>query len=300
MSHTIQKHQVHNCNKNKLITDTFNGEIFCANCGTVIEDKLDNHNEMPLHSLQDFMSKSQVGPKQSLSMHDQGMSSVIGKDADATGKPLSSFNRSRFNRLRMLDSRSKTKKSSERTLVKSLTFLNGLKGKLGISDNTVEATSSLFRRAQKRQLIRGRNSNDLMAASLYVSCRENRTPRSLDEISKTGNLRKKYLQKSVRVLIEEFDLKPPQYAISSFVTKISNDLGISGKTKRYALKILSDAEECGSAAGKNPIGQAATSLYLASMLMGDNVSQSKFSRISGVSIVTIRNRKNTIQKALNL
>ena len=169
----LQKYQVHNCDESKLITDTINGEIFCANCGTVIEEKLDNHNEMPLHSLQDFMSKSQVGPKQSLSMYDKGMSSVIGKDKDATGKPLSSFNKSRFNRLRILDSRSKTKKSSERTLVKSLTFLNGLKGKLGISENTVEATSSLFRRAQKHQLIRGRSSNDLMAASLYVSCRAN-------------------------------------------------------------------------------------------------------------------------------
>jgi len=296
----LQNYQVHNCNESKLITDTFNGEIFCSNCGTVIEEKLDNRNEILLHSLEDFMSKSQVGPKQSLSMYDKGMSSVIGNDKDSTGKPLSSSNKSRFNRLRILDSRSKTKKSSERTLVKSLTFLNGLKGKLGISDNTVEATSSLFRRAQKHQLIRGRSSNDLMAAALYVSCRENMTPRSLEEISETGNLRKKYLQKSVRILIKEFSLKPPQYALSSFVTKLSNDLGISEKTKRYALKILSDVEKYGSSAGKNPIGQAAASLYLASMLMGDRISQSKFSKITGVSTVTLRNRKNTMQKILNL
>ena len=238
----LQKYQSHNCNESNLITDSFNGEIFCANCGTVIEEKLDNHNEMPLHNLEDFMSKSQVGPKQSLSMYDKGMSSIIGKNKDSTGKPLSSFNKSKFNRLRILDSRSKTKKSSQRTLVKSLTFLNGLKEKLGISENTIEATCSLFRRAQKHQLFRGRNSNNLMAASLYVSCRETMTPRSLEDISETGNITKKHLQKSVRVLIEEFSLKPPQYNISSFLTKLSNDLGISEKTKRYALKILSDIE----------------------------------------------------------
>jgi transcription initiation factor TFIIB len=265
-----------------------------------VEEKLDNHNEMSLHSLEDFMSKSQVGPKQSLSMFDQGMSSVIGKDKDSTGKPLTSFNKSRFSRLRTLDNRSKTKKSSDRTLVTSLTFLNGLKEKLGISDNTVEATSSLFRRAQKHQLIRGRTSKDLMAAALYVSCRQTMTPRSLEDISETADITKKHLQKSVRVLIHEFGLVLPQYSTSSFLTKISNDLGISEKTKRYALKILSDVEKCGSAAGKNPIGQAAASLYLASMLMGDSISQSKFSKISGVSTVTLRNRKNTIQKILGL
>ncbi len=296
----LQKYQIHSCNESKLITDTINGEIFCANCGTVIEEKLDNHNEIPLHSLEDFMSKGQVGPKQSLSMYDRGMSSVIGKDKDATGKSLSSFNKSRFNRLRILDSRSKTKKSSERILVKSLTFLNGLKGKLGISENTVEVTSSLFRRAQKHQLIRGRSSNDLMAAALYVSCRQTMIPRSLEDISETANISKKHLQKSVRVLIEEFGLVLPQYNISSFLTKLSNELGISEKTKRYALNILSDIEKYGSTAGKNPIGQAAASLYLASMLMGDNISQSKFSEFSGVSTVTLRNRKNTIQKLLKL
>jgi len=296
----LQKYQVHSCNESKLITDTINGEIFCANCGTVTEENLDNHNEMTLHSLEDFMSKSQVGPKQSLSMYDKGMSSIIGKDKDSTGKPLSSFNKSRFSRLRILDSRSKTKKSSERTLVKSLTFLNGLKEKLGISENTVEGTSSLFRRAQKHQLTRGRSSNDLMAASLYVSCRQTMTPRSLEDISETANITKKHLQKSVRVLIEEFGLVLPQYNISSFLTKLSNDLNISEKTKRFALKILSDVEKCGSAAGKNPIGQAAASLYLASMLMGDNISQSKFCEFSGVSTVTLRNRKNTIQKLLEL
>ena len=296
----LQNYQIHNCNDNKLITDTFNGEIFCANCGTVIEEKLDNHNDMPLQSLEDFMSKSHVGSKQSLSIYDKGMSSIIGKDKDATGKPLTSFNKSRFNRLRILDSRSKTKKSSERSLVKSLTFLNGLKGKLGISDNTVEATSSLFRRAQKHQLIRGRSSNVLMAASLYVSCRQTSTPRSLEDISETANITKKHLQKSVRILIEEFGLVLPQYNISSFLTKLSNDLGISEKTKRYALKILSDVEKCGSSAGKNPIGQAAASLYLASMLMGEDISQNKFCKFSGVSTVTLRNRKNTIQKLLEL
>lgn len=296
----LQKYQFHNCNEINLITDIVNGEIFCASCGTVIEEKVDNHNEMPLHNMEDFMSKSQVGPKQSLSMYDKGMSSVIGKDKDATGKPLTSFNKSRFNRLRMLDSRSKTRKSSQRTLITSLTFLNGLKEKLGISDNTIEVTCSLFRRAQKHQLIRGRSSNHLMAASLYVSCRQTMTVRSLEEISETGNITKKYLQKSVRVLIEEFNLKLPQYSISSFLTKLSNDLGISEKTKRYALRILADVEKCGSSVGKSPIGQAAASLYLASMLMGDNIPQSKFSEISGVSTVTLRNRKNTIQKILEL
>ena len=296
----IQKCQLDNCSRNNLITDIFSGEIFCGDCGTVIEEKLDNNGEMQIHSLEDFMTKSHVGPKQSLSMYDNGMYSVIGKDKDSTGKSLNSINKSRFHRLRVLDNRSKTEKSSQRTLVKSLAFLNGLKEKLGISENTVEVACSLFRRIQKHQLIKGRTSNSLMAASLYVSCRQTMTPRSLEDISQIGNIHKKSLQKAVRILIDEFGLNLPQYNTSSFLSKLSSDMGISEKTKRYALKILTDVEKAGATAGKNPIGQAAASLYLASMLMGDRINQRKFCEISGVSTVTLRNRKNTIQKLLDL
>lgn len=295
-----QKCQLDSCIGNNLITDSFNGEIFCGDCGTVIEEKLDNNNETQIHSLEDFMTKSQVGSKQSLSMYDKGMYSNIGKDRDATGKPLNSANKSQFNRLRVLDNRSKLRKSTQRTLVKSLTFLNGLKEKLGISENTVEVTCSLFRRAQKNRLTKGRTSNALMAASLYISCRQTMTPRSLDDISEIGNIHRKSLQKAVRVLIDEFRLDVPQYNTSSFLSKLSSDMGISEKTKRYALKILADTEKLGATAGKNPIGQAAASLYLAAMIMGDPVNQRKFSEVSGVSTVTLRNRKNTIQKLLDL
>jgi len=296
----LQKCQLDNCSKRNLITDIFSGEIFCGNCGTVIEEKLDNNSDTQIYSLEDFMTKSHVGPKQSLSMYDKGMYSVIGKNTDSTGKSLNTINKSRFNRLRVLDNRSKIKKSSQRTLLKSLTFLNGLKEKLGISDNTVEVACSLFRRAQKHNLTKGRISNSLMAAALYVSCRQTMTPRSLDDISHTGNISKKHLQKDVRILIDEFSLNLPQYNIASFLSKLSSDMGICEKTKRYALKILADVEKLGSSAGKNPIGQAAASLYLASMLMGERVNQRKFCEISGVSTVTLRNRKNTIQKLLDL
>lgn len=296
----LQKCKLDNCVEKNLITDVFNGEIFCGDCGTIIEEKLDNSSDTQTYNLQDFMSQSRTGAKQTLAIHDKGMYSVIGKDKDSTGKPLSATTKNQFRRLRIWDSRSKTRKSSEKTLVKSLNFLNGLKEKLGISDNTVEVTCSLYRKSQNRQLTRGRTANVLMAASLYISCRQTMTPRSLDDIAKQANINKKMLQKSVRVLIAEFELTLPQYNASSFITKLSNDMGICEKTKRYALHILGDLEKKGSTAGKNPMGQAAASLHLASMLMGEKFSQKQFCDASGISSVTLRNRKNTIRKILDL
>ena len=53
-------------------------------------------------------------------------------------------------------------------------------------------------------------------------------------------------------------------------------------------------------AGKNPVAQAAASLYIASILNGEKISQKKFSKESGVSDVTIRNRSNMIKKTLQI
>ena len=296
----IQKCKLDNCSMTRVITDNESGELVCGNCGSVLEEKLDNYNEVQAHSLEEFMSQTRTGPKSSLVMYDKGMYSVIGNDRDSTGKSLSASNKARFRRLRLWDNRSKTKHSSQRTLSKSLIYLNGLKEKLGIPQITVEVAASLYRKAMSHGLTRGRNSNSLMAATLYVSCRQTMTPRSLQDIAKVGNTTKKALQKTVRILIHELGLDVPQYNMSSFITKISNNLGINEKIKRHALNILDQAQVKQITGGKHPIGQAAASLYLAVMLNGVHVSQTQISKISGVTGVTLRTRMKTIQKALGL
>ncbi len=288
-----------NCITTKLITDSENGETVCTSCGSVQEEKLYNQNEVNAYNLEDFMGQTRTGPKNSLTMYDKGMNSVIG-DRDSNGNSLSAFNKSNFRRLRLWDNRSKMRNSSQRTLGSSLIFLNSMKEKLGIHDLVLESTSYLFRKAIDAGLTRGRSANSLMGAALYISCRQTSTPRSLMEIAKVGNITKNSLQKNVRVLIKRLNLSMPQYDTSSFITKMSNNLNLDEKTKRFALRILDDIEKKGLSEGKHPIGQATASLYLATMLNGKSISQREFAQMSGISSVTIRNRLKTIRKALSL
>jgi len=295
----ISKCKLENCVITKAITDNENGELICVNCGSVLEEKLNNQNEVHVHSLEEFMGQTRTGPKNSLTMYDKGMNSVIG-DKDSNGRSLTAFNKSRFRRLRLWDKRSKMKNSPQRTLNKSLIFLNSMKEKLGIHDLVLESSAYLFRKIMQARLTRGRDANSLMGAALYVSCRQTSTPRSLMDIAKVGNIAKKTLQKDVRTIIRRLDLEMPQYDISSFITRMSNDFNFDEKTKRFALKILKDVEKKGLVEGKHPMGQAVASLYLASILNGYSVSQQEFAKVSGITSVTLRNRVNTIRNALNL
>ncbi len=133
-------------------------------------------------------------------------------------------------------------------------------------------------------------------ASLYVACRETNTPRSLDEIAKEGNIRRRTLSRAVRLLIKSLDLKLEQYDHTAFITKISNSLNLKEKTKREAIEIFQNSKKYGIVTGKNPVAFAAASIYISCLINHEQVTQTTLSDISGISAVTIRNVYFLIRK----
>jgi len=283
------KCQLDTCKTYPIITDSERGEMFCGGCGLVLVQNISDTSHESSYS-QDFIL-SRTGPASSLTMHDKGLSTVIGADRDFSGNALSSKTKYEFNRLRTWDQRSKSRSTA--TLSKAFTLLNGMKTKLGIPDNVVENAAYIYRK-------RGRTMASLVSASLYAACRENNIPRTLDDIANAGNIERRILSRDLRTIIKKLGLKLNQYDISSFVSKISNNMNLKEKTKRDAFDILKRCESEEITAGKHPVAQAAASLYIACIINGEKISQKKFSKESGVSDVTIRNRVVLIKKTLKI
>ena len=57
------------------------------------------------------------------------------------------------------------------------------------------------------------------------------------------------------------------------VARISSKLGIAEKVKRYAVKILKETQERMESAGKDPMGLAATALYISCIKNGVSITQ---------------------------
>lgn len=243
------------------------------------------------------MRTVRTGPATSLSMYDKGLSTVIGTNRDSAGNSLSSRTRSEFNRLRTWDQRSKSRKTT--TLGKAFTLLHGMKTKLSIPDNVIENAAYIYRKAVSAKLTRGRTMTSLIAASLYAACRENNTPRTLNDIAAAGNVERRVLSRDLRTIIKKLELNLNQYDTSSFIVKISNNLNLKEKTKRDAFDILRRCEKKKITAGKHPVAQAAASLYIACVINGEKISQKRFSSESGISDVTIRNRVALIKKTIS-
>ncbi|KRO28986.1 MAG: transcription factor TFIIB [Nitrosopumilus sp. BACL13 MAG-121220-bin23] len=284
-----------NCKKNEMITDAYTGEIACGSCGIVSSDQIvDQGSESVGSNPNDYMNNSRVGAKRSLKMIDMGLSTIIeAKDRDVTGKPLSLENRRMFYRLRMWDRNSRSAASSK-SFQKAFILLDAISSKLGLPESVVEETAYLFRKIAARKILAGRSTSAMLCATIYITCRITDTPRTLQDVVEAGNIKKKVLQRTYRFLAKELDLSPEAYSPSEFVARISKGLTLSQKTQRLAFKILDLCAKKQVSTSKNPMAMAAAAVYLASTITVERVSQLKISKISGISAVTIRERKKEI------
>ena len=95
------------CGEKALITDAETGEIFCGACGFVSPERIESPSPERRSFPDDRSNKERTGVGTSLTIHDQGLSTVINPtNRDATGKPLSSSMKKTLKRLRTWDSRS--------------------------------------------------------------------------------------------------------------------------------------------------------------------------------------------------
>ncbi len=278
------------CGKNNLVTDNESGEVFCAKCGFVINEKVSDSGPERIFS-DNTTNKSRTGDRTSLTRHDRGLSTIINPiNKDSAGNPLSSSMKSTLKRLRVWDSRSLTNNSTDRNLQHALATLLKMKEKLSLSEAIVEKAAYIYRKALEKKLVRGRSISALIAASLYAACRESGTPRTIKEVSDAIDIRRGDLAASYRMLLQELELKMPVVDSVQCIARIASQIGLSEKTKRYAMKILKKAEQDQSSSGKDPMGLAASALYLAGLKLGEKISQKQVAVASGVTEVTIRNR----------
>jgi transcription initiation factor TFIIB len=241
----------------------------------------------------------------SLAIHDMGLATVIGiADRDAGGKKIDAAMHTSMQRLRTWDSRAHVRRS-DKSLIQALNELRILKDKLALPYVVVEKAAYIYRKAHDRKLARGRAVSGLIAASIYIACREMTTPRTLNDIAAASNIKRKHLAKAYRFLVMELDIKVPLADQTKCIAKVANKANLSEKTKRQAISIMDEIKRKDDgdnallySAGKNPMGFAGTILYLSCLKTGENKTQVDIAEAAGVTEVTLRNRSKDLKSKL--
>ena len=279
------------CDSGRQVTDLASGEIICGNCGRVSPDKaMENRAEWRTFDSENN-SRQRVGSPSSLAFHDMGLSTIIGKvNKDSAGHNLAASMNYRMQRLRTWDARTSVQAAGHRSLMQAFSELERLKDKLGLSDAIVQKTAYIYRKAQEKRLARGRSVSSILAAATYIACREMGAARTLRDFTEITNVKRKELSRSYRLLVLKLDIKVPSMDLMKCIVKIANKAKLDEKIQRMAMSTMNDLINKEIAAGKDPMGLAATVLYLSCLTNGEATTQRDIAEAAGVTEVTIRNR----------
>lgn len=288
------------CGKESIINDRSSGEIFCKSCGFVIDEKITDLNH-DLISFDDGKDNRRTGTPISMSVHDFGLSTMIGiLNKDAKGKPISALTSATIKRIRIQDQRSQLHKNIDINYKTAFDILQRIQDKICVSDHVKELAAYIYRKAVEQKITQGRSINAVVAASMYAACRNTQTLRTLRDITEATDIKPKKISQSYRAIVKQLDLKIPVVNQVHCLSKISNNLGVSEKTKYFALEILQKAKDMRILAGRDPVGISAAVLYYACLIKKESFTQTQVAEAARVTVVTVRNRFQEIRMKINL
>jgi len=283
------------CGNTDLYVNEEKGEVICKECGLVIEDKMIDFGQ-EWRDFEGAEDQRRGGAPLTYTQADKGLGTQVVSQADLG--VLKGKERQKFYRLQQWQRRVST--AIERNLRMALTEIKRISSNLNLPNSTEEEASRIYTLAVQKGLVRGRSMEQVVAGTIYITCKRNDSPRTLEEISEVTGLDKKEVAKNSRFVARQLNIKVLPVSPITYIARFASELHISPATQTKAVKLIEKAQKVGLTSGKSPKGIAAASIYVSSLLNAERKTQSKISEISGVTEVTIRNRYKEIVNVLDL
>lgn len=290
------------CNSAETVIDTRKAEVICAKCGCVLDENLvDSGPEWRAFDHEQRDKRARTGAPLTYTISDKGLTTTIDwRNRDSNGRNISDERKAQMYRLRKWNKRMRVANASERNLAFALSELDRQSSRLNIPRSIREDAAVIYRKAARMKIIRGRSIESMVAAAIYMACRRNNIPRTLDEMSDASGVSKKQIGKNYRFLSRKLNIKLRPTSPSDYIPRFATKLELSGEVQAKAIEIVQKAKQCGVINGKGPTGVAATALYISSILLGEKKTQRDIADVSGITEVTIRNRYREIAESVDL
>ena len=279
--------------------DMSRGEVICNSCGLVVEENVpDPGAEWTKRDKGE--DQSRVGAPMTYTLADRGLNTTIDiKDLNsgsASRLGISSQSRREWRRRRIIDERSKTRKSRERNLVKANQFI---RDRSQLPKALQEEVARLYRRLSDKGYVTGRSIAGVSAACTYLVAREENMPRQIPDIAEQFSIEEKELSRLIRQvsrMLNMHSISSPDQYFEPFMSKL--DLPPSMRTQvQHLWSLIKPHEDVWQ--GKKPMGVAAALIYKAANESGTPRTQSDICSIANVSEVTLRGLLRLIEGLLS-
>lgn len=178
-----------------------------------------------------------------------------------------------------------------RTVSRALDTIRVAATELGVPEETVETATTVFRRHRDERDDPPNSVETMGAACLYVACKVDRVPRTVDEVVGATNVTRIHLLRRAKDVTSTLGVDLSGFAdATQYVERYADELALPQTVADRAVGIVDRCEDAGVAGGKSPSGWAAAAVYNACVEADLNVRQDTLTELADVTHVTIRNR----------
>ncbi|KAM0748972.1 transcription initiation factor IIB [Meredithblackwellia eburnea MCA 4105] len=273
----------------QLVEEFSSGDLVCGECGLVLGDKVvDERSEWRTFADSEGDDPSRVGgPADPLLDSTEQLSTIISFKDGNSGHARA---------LQMAASKqTKSEQAGGRNLQEAFRDVQTMCDAISLPKTISDTAKQLFKRVDEEKLLKGKNQDAVIAACIFVACRQGRVPRTFKEIVALTNVPKKDIGQCFKVLERAFENTGPGVggpnttaSADSFITRYCNHLGLPVPVQRASVFVVNRVSEEGVLAGRSPITIASVCIYFATMLWGVPAKAKAIAQVAGVQDATIR------------
>lgn len=285
------------CGSTSFRRNTERAELLCRECGTVIEEEMieESAPEQRAFTSEEREKIKRTGAPITYTKADRGMSTEIGS---GSLRGVSPSKRGQYYRMKKWQRR--LDESRQRRMKFALGEMERLVAMLRLPKSVLEEAGRLYEKALEQGVVKGRRIEHIAASLIYVTARNHGVPRTMSEIADEAGITERELGKTYRYVARELDLRIVPVNPEDFIPRFGSQIGMTGETQAKARRIIENARDEELLAGRSPDGIVAASLYLASKLEGEELTQQEIAEAVGVTEVTVRKGYQNLVEGLGL
>eukprot|EP00897_Mesotaenium_endlicherianum_P010130 jgi/Mesen1/9145/ME000580S08479 len=269
----------------ELVNDHAAGDLICKECGLVVEQhSIDETSEWRTFSNESANNDPvRVGGPSNPLLTDGGLVTVIaaGKGGEMPGN------------VRGWQSRGA---NTDRQLINAFKAIGAMADRAGLVSTIKDRANEIFKRVEDLKSIRGRSQDAILAACLYIACRQEDKPRTFKEIGAlANNASKKEIGRATKYIVKQLEADMGQLGhlvtvnASEFMRRFCSHLAMDANSTRASIEVVKNTETVDLRTSRAPISKAAASIYMVTQLSARKVHPKDISRVTGVAEGTIRN-----------
>jgi len=260
-----------------FVEDTRHGDIICQSCGTVLPERYID----PGREWRDFQDSDQ--DRSRIGMANEFLKDGIGTHiASLKGGTTGGMSKAQSRLVSNID----------RNVTAASERIDNFSHLLKLTDKVTGAAKKIYMQFEEKRSKATRYKTDaIIAAIVYMACKEEGLPRTFKEISRSSDIEEKEIRKYYKAVNKILNRQNQRISAANLVDRFCSHLGWTNG-KDYQL--VSSAREVAEKAmhyleGKSPSSIAAASILLVARRNELKTSEKDIAEAAAISHTTIRN-----------